>query len=346
MKYLRKLASIKFLLMQLLWLMIVLIIGTIEQKNIGLLAAQQKYFFSTYFSIGPIMLPGGGLTISLFTISLFVQLILNSQFTNRKKIGIHLAHIGTMIMFLGAFHTFLFGTEGSLIFKEGESKNYFYSNKQRALYIKNISSNQTIKKIDLNTQDKLSSIKILKYYPGCKLINNTNPKNNEIGFSRMFTFQETETADESLKCVEFIFDAKLYRVFENMPKKQTVMIDSIENYFDLNYETISIPFQVKLIDFQKKFHQGTMVSKSFKSIVTILDNNLETKHIIEMNHPLRYKGYTFYQSSFSENSEGESSELTVVKNEAAFIPYLSTIMIFLGLLIHFILNFRKYFYEK
>lgn len=345
MKYIKKLASIKFLLLLLLWLMVILIIGTIEQKNIGLLASQQKYFFSFFFSVGPIIFPGGGLTISLFTISLLVQLLFNSRFRILKKFGINLAHIGTLIMFIGAFYTFLFGIEGSLVLKEGESKNYFYNSQKRSLYLKNLASNSIVEKIDLINNNN-SEMRIVKYYPGCKLVTNSTPKDNETGFSRMFKFQEIPTSDDSLKCVEFNFHSKLYRIFENMPKKQTVLIDSVEHYFELDYEAIALPFQVKLIDFQKKFHQGTMVSKSFKSIVTIIDNKLESQHIIEMNHPLRYKGYTFYQSSFSENSDGESSELTVVKNEAAFIPYISTILIFLGLFIHFALNFRKYFYEK
>lgn len=344
-KKIKTLASVKLLLALTLWLMVLLILGTIEQKSIGLLASQQKYFFSTYFKVGPLILPGGGITIFVFTLSLLIQLIFKSHLLNRKKIGINLAHIGTLIMFLGAFITHIWGTEGSLIFKEGETKNYFYNAQKRSLYLKNSTNDMDIIsiKLDQNTDNRFSNI---KYYPDCKLTNNMSPSDYEVGFARVFKFQEIQQSDDSLKCVEFNFESKLYRIFESMPKRQTILLNNVQYYFELSYENIQMPFQVKLIDFQKQFHQGTMVSKSFKSIVTIIDNNIETKHSIEMNMPLRYKGYTFYQSSFSENSDGESSELTVVKNDAAIIPYISTILLFFGLLLHFLINFRNYFYEK
>jgi hypothetical protein len=60
-----------------------------------------------------------------------------------------------------------------------------------------------------------------------------------------------------------------------------------------------------------------------------------------MNEPLRYKGYTFYQSSFEQRDGIEVSVLNVVKNTGRFFPYLSCLVIFCGLLLHFILRVKK-----
>ena len=53
-----------------------------------------------------------------------------------------------------------------------------------------------------------------------------------------------------------------------------------------------------------------------------------------MNQPLRHKGYTFYQSSYIEDDNKEISVLAVVKNLGRALPYLSSLIICIGLLIH------------
>src|SRR5262245_41268481 len=52
-----------------------------------------------------------------------------------------------------------------------------------------------------------------------------------------------------------------------------------------------------------------------------------------MNHPLRYAGETFYQSSFKPDDSG--TVLQVVRNPGWLLPYVSCAMVAVGLLIHF-----------
>ena len=346
MKIIKYLANLKLLNFCLLWLMIILAIGTIEQKNIGLFSAQEKYFYSLYFKYSFLYLPGGGLTMSVFSISLIAQLISKTQYSNFKKIGITLSHIGVLTLMLGALYTNLFGTEGSIILKEGETKDQFLDYKDYSLLFLDKNSFKPLISFRLKEIEKNNSnIMIRDFFNNCDLKNNTSPSSNEIGFSQMFTFVNSTSKETNMKCLEFTYRKNIYRVFTDMPKNQSIEYNG--NLYDavLSNTALNLPFKIQLTDFQKEFHQGTMLSKSFKSYVKIINKNISTDHLIEMNKPLRYGGYTFYQSSFSENSEGEYSELTVVKNDAASIPYISTIIIFLGLLIHLIINFRKYFYE-
>ena len=86
-----------------------------------------------------------------------------------------------------------------------------------------------------------------------------------------------------------------------------------------------------------------MLPKSFKSTVYLIDTNIKQKSIIQMNEPLRYMNYTFFQSSFSQDQDGEITNLAVVKNYGRIFPYVSSIIICIGLLIHLLTNATKLF---
>lgn len=67
---------------------------------------------------------------------------------------------------------------------------------------------------------------------------------------------------------------------------------------------IPLGFEIRCEDFDVLFYEGTDTPKAYKSWLTILENgkpvsiNGKTTHEIEVNTPLRYKGVTFYQSSY------------------------------------------------
>ena len=77
------------------------------------------------------------------------------------------------------------------------------------------------------------------------------------------------------------------------------------------------------------------IPKNFSSDVFLSDpeNGTSRDALIYMNHPLRYRGDTFYQSGFDDDDT--TSILQVVHNPAMVTPYLGCIMVGLGLLIQF-----------
>jgi cytochrome c biogenesis protein ResB len=306
--------------------MIITTLGTIEQKNIGLFAAQEKYFSSMYFTFYGIPLPGGGTVLTILTIGLFSQLAFNTKYHVKRKLGVVLTHIGAAILLIGSYITYFFAVEGSMIIREGQVEDSIQDYKKHEIVI-----------IDSNHTPLFSSPLV-----NCLIHENSAPKDQEIGFARLFRFSQDQTEKSQEICSEIEFQHKnnrsIYRIFLNMPKQQSIEIDDKLYTLKLQSKRVQLPFKIKLIDFEKKFHQGTMISKSFKSFVEIYDGELVFNRVIEMNAPLRYKGYTFYQSSFSENSEGEMSELAVVKNLAQWFPYLSSIILCLGILVHLIIK--------
>ena len=343
-KYVKILSSLNLFFWSMIWLMILTTVGTIEQKNIGLFAAQEKYFSSFAFSFYGIPLPGGGLVIIILTLGLVAQLIFKTKFHVKKKIGVTLTHLGAIILLGGSMITYLLGTEGSLVLAEGETKENILDYRNYDLVIqKNDRSSPLLilpLKKSMNSAFKNSKILMtqIKVMPTCQLIPNENPNNSELGFAKMFKFVATDNKTPQEICTEIKVTKNsehyIYRSFLYMPRKQSIEIDGELFELIIRNKEIKLPFKLKLLDFEKKFHQGTMISKSFKSIVEIQDESLRFHRTIAMNSPLRYKGYTFYQSSFSENQNGEISELSVVKNQAQWIPYISSIILCLGILIH------------
>jgi hypothetical protein len=96
-----------------------------------------------------------------------------------------------------------------------------------------------------------------------------------------------------------------------------------------------LPFSVTLKEFKHDIYPGTDIPKNFSSLVRLNDPSRSEDRdvLIYMNHPLRYGGKTFYQASFGQNDQ--LSVFQVVRNPGWLIPYLSCLMIALGLLLHF-----------
>jgi hypothetical protein len=63
-----------------------------------------------------------------------------------------------------------------------------------------------------------------------------------------------------------------------------------------------------------------------------------------MNHPLRYEGLTFYQASFSPDET--ATVLQVVRNPGWLLPYLSVLLMGLGMTYQFGLHFSKYLKKR
>ena len=62
---------------------------------------------------------------------------------------------------------------------------------------------------------------------------------------------------------------------------------------------IPLGFEVRNDDFKVEFYEGSGRPKEYSSALVVLENGREVmKKTIEVNHPLTYKGLTFYQSSY------------------------------------------------
>ncbi len=79
------------------------------------------------------------------------------------------------------------------------------------------------------------------------------------------------------------------------------------------------------------------MARSYRSVVQLSDGAVQQRAEITMNHPLRYKGYTVYQSSFlgnDANAPTNAVSFAVVRNSGRVFPYVASITLCIGLLVH------------
>lgn len=103
-----------------------------------------------------------------------------------------------------------------------------------------------------------------------------------------------------------------------------------------------LPFRLRLVSFHREVHPGSTRPKAFESRVQVLEDDGSRDAVIRMNHPLRVGGFTVYQASWrTEDKTGiERTILSVVENPTAGLPYWATLLIGLGLAIHFLARIR------
>jgi cytochrome c-type biogenesis protein CcsB len=99
---------------------------------------------------------------------------------------------------------------------------------------------------------------------------------------------------------------------------------------------IKLPFSVKLRDFQLEYYPGSSSPKSYASEITVIDKDTTFDYRIYMNHVLDYKGYRFFQASYSITPEYERTVLSVNHDFwGTWITYLGYGLLYFGLIMIF-----------
>lgn len=104
---------------------------------------------------------------------------------------------------------------------------------------------------------------------------------------------------------------------------------------DKDPKPVRLPFEVTLLDFIKETYPGTNMPREFTSRVHVRGPGIDREVAISMNRPFRHRGYAVYQSSYSESGEVERSTLAVVHNAGRLLPYVASLLMGVGLLLHF-----------
>jgi len=123
-------------------------------------------------------------------------------------------------------------------------------------------------------------------------------------------------------------------------QKQWVQLNDIVRFFTpagayvvkYGQKRVDIGEEMLLKKFSVGRYQGTRRAMAYESVVSVPGLG---ERLISMNEPLKFNGYTFYQSSFQENPQtGEpiASILSVNKDPGRAIKYLGCIIIILGII--------------
>lgn len=340
-------------------LMILLTVGTLAQAQMGLYEAHKMFFSSFVFFVGPLPLPGGFTLLGILSANLLIKFLFFSDW-NAKKSGIILSHLGALILLLGGLLTALFAREGYMVIAEGQKSPFVYDYHLRELTI--YEDNQAVYTIpyeDLKRVKALTNldlpfdINILANCDNCEIkMREQEPQGYDPAelqamaqFMALTPKPKDKDAEANMTGLTMRLSGadipeSVYIAFEGMPKPVAFSAGGHEYKMLFGKQQRELPFHIELHDFVKEDYPSTMMAKSYHSDVSVLDDGVHWASRIEMNAPLRYKGYTFYQSSFDQSGEVEMTVLSVVENKGRIFPYIGTFVIALGLILQLLIVSR------
>jgi ABC-type transport system involved in cytochrome c biogenesis permease subunit len=335
--------------------MIYLVAGTVAQKYIGLYAATRMFFSSPILWLGPLPLPGFPVFLAIITVNLTLKLIYKSPWTSEKS-GIILTHLGALLLLLGGLFTSLFSAEAYLDLLPGQEKSIVSDYHDREFVFLN-AKGQALRSFPANGLDvgktlRISDpplvIKILESCGNCAIVAREDTSRNFKGMAANMSLkpaplkmQDEENLTGATFSIQGSSDDGNYLVLDEVPKLPEIRVDEEIFRFALRKTQRPLPFTVKLLEFRRDLHPGTEMARAYESRVEIIDGPSRWETVISMNQPLRYKGYTFFQSSFVQTPAGEMSVLAVVHNVGRIFPYLSGILMCLGLILHLFMGRGK-----
>jgi hypothetical protein len=296
-----------------------------------------------------------------------------------KRSGILVLHAGLVVLMVSEFITHLYAVEGNMTIVEGGSSNFVYDSRHPELAILTPLDDSTdevvavpqsrLKKGGRIQDDHLPfDVEVVRYMvnssrPGRPGPGQENPATAGDGryevaverpeISGTDPEQNVDLPSVYLKLTEkgtskdlgtYLVSMWYSSVGEDRPQVVTVNNKTYELYF--RPRRIYKPYTLHLIDFNHEVYPGTDTPKDFSSVVQLTDPEMnEDREVrIWMNHPLRYRGETFYQSSFLPGDTG--TILQVVRNPGWLMPYIACGMVSGGLLIHFGLSLVNFLQRR
>jgi len=354
---LKTLASPAALFFLMPWLMVLIVAGTLAQKELGLYAAQNLFFSSWILWVGPIPLPGGYLTLAALTLCLSIKFVFFTEWS-LPKAGSHIVHLGVLLLLIGGGLTALTQKEGFVLLKEGAQSNQIADYHARVFTItKNDEPLLIVPFRDAVEQRTFSAptlpftLSIESYCIHCEaraaredetrkgiaakveLVAGDLQKENEANMHGL-TFKVQGAPDDQ---------DGLYISVEDLPHQPEIMVGDDTYRFFAGRAMRTLPFEIELTDFQKTVYPGTDTAQSYSSQIMVHDGEQTPPwpYHIEMNKPLRFKGYTLYQASYSLRPDGEYSVISVVENKGRIFPYLASLVILIGLIVHLAIRAMK-----
>ncbi len=372
-KVIHFLASYKLTMACLMWLFVLVLWGTVHQVDQGLYSAQQKIFYAWFAKWGVLPLPGARIIIWILGVNLLFAALFKFQY-KWSKFGVHLTHFGLCILLYSSWVTYHYAQESNLTLEEGKGSNVSqdYHLWELSVWSQEFVEDTLLKNVEAYELQELAqkeeiifnkhSLKVKFYgvYENCNgILGGALPQGNQLkllnvsGIKSLKPLRSESDPVQNIPGVEFDVsslkgqkETNRLILYGGESEATPVLIGGKIYYFALNHRRHVLPVTVSLLDFMKEEYPGTQKAKSYASRVVITENNMPRELVISMNKPLRVGNYTFYQASFSQSADGEASTFSIVEHPGRMLPYISTIIVALGMLIHFLQMLFKYAIRK
>ena len=350
----RFIGRIQFTIALMLMLFLLILFASFAQVDYGIFEANRRYFSSwfVWFKSTPIFL--GGYSIGLLLVlNLLASHATKLKFT-RQYMGIFLIHFGLVLLIIGSAVTSFFGQEMQISITEGQEKNHVEFPSIFELVLVDTSKEDTdqIHILNLSPQTPLISfqsaqIKLISSYTNAIL----NPRGIDslkyeqlgeeyklISLPKTYKMSERNIPGMAIEVMDGNV-AKRYILWGGSSVYQSVVINQKSYLIKLRPKRQYLAFSIFLDTFTKQDYPGTSTPKRFISDIQLKTASGSVPFVIQMNQPLRYNGYTFFQSSFTEDLQ--TSVFQVVKNPSWVMPYFSSLLIVMGLLMQMIFSMKR-----
>ncbi len=341
--------------------------GTLAQVHLGIHEAQQRYFQSWLVWWPPEgrglripIFPGGHLIGAVLLINLIAAHVKRFRWTWRK-FGIQLTHAGLIIMLAGGLFTDLFAVESHMRLERGDTKDYSEDQRHMELAVIDTTDNDldqvtAIPESVLKTGRTIDhwslpfQIAVRNFYQNSRLQmlsqagSAVRPIANQ-GSGAMIAVEAVPRAtaqderDVPAAAIEILpkdgGSLGTWLVSDALGAPQTFSCGGQQWMIAMRTARYYKPYSVTLQKFTHERYAGTEIPKNFASKVTLIDpkRNVNRDVLIYMNHPLRYRGETFYQAGFQQDDR--ATILQVVHNPSFLAPYVACVIVAAGLLVQF-----------
>uniref|UniRef100_A0A7C2JYP1 Cytochrome C biogenesis protein n=1 Tax=Schlesneria paludicola TaxID=360056 RepID=A0A7C2JYP1_9PLAN len=135
-------------------------------------------------------------------------------------------------------------------------------------------------------------------------------------------------------------------LFSSQNVSDPVQVGDRTYELSLRFQRTYKPYKFQLIDVRKDDYLGTDTPRNYSSDVRLVDETRQVDRTLRiwMNNPLRFAGETFYQSGYhvDPQTQIEGTTLQVVTNSGWMIPYVSCMLVTVGLLAHFSITLLRF----
>lgn len=321
-----------------------------------------------------IPMPGGYLLGGLLLINLVAAHVTRFQLSVKKS-GIVLVHFGLILLLVSELLTSIVAVESQMPVDEGSRSNYSENHRNNELVFIDRSDPEfdTIHAIPVSllkpgktvdVPDSPLRIRTVNYFENSQLGRGTgavdpNSPATEglgVGMGIVVTPARVSYAENALNTATAYVEVLgpdgslgtwlVSNLLDERFPPQLVQLDGETWDLSLRFKRHYYPFEVELIDFSHDKYPGTEIPFNFSSEVVVhhADSSKTQKALIYMNHPLRYEGFTFYQASFA--NDDRTSVFQIVRNPGWLLPYVSVLLMGLGLAIQFGMHFFRFLRKR
>jgi hypothetical protein len=362
--------SLKLTIFCLAALMILVVSCTLAQVHLGTFGAVDAYMrrWLIWWDVPgsawsfPVF-PGGALVGLVLAVNLFAAQLRRLELS-WKKAGIWIAHAGLILLVVGEFVTGMYQVETQMAIEEGQTTNFVESPRQTELAVidttdpagddvYSIPESLLARAREIPIPGTPVTLNVRGYYRNADLAMRqpTDPPavatagvGADVTVRALPPVSRDEEMNVTTAFVEPVAAGRSYGtwlVSARLGAPQSFTHEGRTYQLQVRPRRIYLPYSVTLKKFSHDVYPGTNIPKNFSSLVHLSNPSRgeERDVLIFMNQPLRYDGKAFYQASFGKNDT--LSILQVVQNPGWLLPYVSCVLVTIGLLVHFAITLRR-----